>query len=312
MKKLFTDFLCQKAKENTKKILCPESDDRVITAAKICAEKKIAHMILFGKGSMQTNTYLEVLDPDSIRDDYVQKYYDMRKHKNITQEDAKIALKDNMTLATMMLSEGRVDGVVAGANTTTADTIRPAFQLIKADKEFSLISSCFFMCFESGVKLFADCAVNPNPNAELLSKIAMQTARTALAFSIEPRIAMISYSTGDSAKGESVDKVKAAVAIIKEKQKELLVDGPLQYDAAINIEIAKKKAPASKVAGNASIFIFPDLNTGNTTYKAVQQSSNIICIGPLLQGLNKPVNDLSRGASIEDIVYTIAMTAIQG
>jgi phosphate acetyltransferase len=311
MTEKFTDYLYRKAKANVKRILCPESDERVIEAARICAHKEMAHMVIFSKTQESKNAFLEVIDPDTIREEFVEGYFELRKHKNITLEDARGALKDDMVLATMMLKEGRVDGVVAGASTTTADTIRPAFQLIKAKKGFCLISSCFFMCFGSGVKLFADCAVNPNPDASWLAEIAIQTAETAEAFDMEAKIAMISYSTGSSGKGEDVEKVRKAVQIVKEKRADLVIDGPLQYDAAINASIAKKKAPESKVAGQANILIFPDLNTGNATYKAVQQSSNIVCIGPLLQGLNKSVNDLSRGATVEDVIYTIALTSIQ-
>lgn len=317
----FTQYLSIRAKEKKKTILMPESDERIIKAASICVEKKIAKIVLFGKkeklqASMQEKGYytdndLIIVDPEDIRSEFVDSYYELRKHKNITLEGAKEALKDNMTLAMMMLYDNRVDGLVAGASTSTADTIRPAFQIIKAKKGYSLVSSSFFMCFNEGVKLFSDCAVNPNPDAQELAQIAIQTAETAREFEIDPLIAMISYSTGASGKGQDVEKVKEAVDIIKKLKPELQVDGPLQYDAAINTAIAKKKAPDSKVAGKASILIFPDLNTGNSTYKAVQQSAQIVCVGPLLQGMNKPVNDLSRGASVEDIVYTVALTAIQ-
>ena len=317
----FIEKLALKARKDKKMILMPESDDRIFEAASLCVKKKIARVMIFGEkqrlhGIMKKNKYyfnddLVIVNPDDVRDNFVQSFYELRKKKNITQEDAKSALKDDITLAMMMLHENKVDGVVAGASTSTANIIKPAFQIIKAKKEYSLVSSTFFMCFNEGVKLFSDCAVNPNPDEQGLADIAIQTANTAKEFDIEPLVAMISYSTGMSGKGQDVEKVKKAVNIINKSREDLIVDGPLQYDAAINSSIAKKKAPDSRVAGKATIFIFPDLNTGNSTYKAVQQSAKIVCIGPLLQGMNKPVNDLSRGASVDDIVYTLALTAIQ-
>jgi len=204
-----------------------------------------------------------------------------------------------------------VDGLVAGSINTTANTIRPALQLIKVAEGFSLVSSIFFMCLPEEVLIYGDCAVNPEPTAPELADIAIQSADSATAFGIEPRIAMISYSTGVSGKGSDVEKVREATALVKQRRPELLIDGPLQYDAAQNETVAKQKAPDSPVAGRANVFIFPDLNTGNTTYKAVQRSANVLSIGPMMQGLKKPVNDLSRGALIDDIVYTIALTAIQ-
>lgn len=211
----------------------------------------------------------------------------------------------------MMLQLGQVDGLVSGAVNTTANTIRPALQLIKTAPNSSLVSSIFFMLLPDQVLVYGDCAINPEPNAEQLADIAIQSADSAKAFDIEPRVAMISYSTGSSGHGADVEKVAKATEIAKAKRPDLIIDGPLQYDAAIMENVAKKKAPNSPVAGKATVFIFPDLNTGNTTYKAVQRSANLVSIGPMLQGMNKPVNDLSRGALVDDIVYTIALTAIQ-
>ena len=211
----------------------------------------------------------------------------------------------------MMIENNEVDGLVSGAVHTTANTIRPPLQIIKTAPGSSLVSSVFFMLLPEQVLVYGDCAINPDPTAEQLAEIAIQSSDTAKAFGIEPKVAMISYSTGSSGKGADVDKVREATRIAKEKRPDLVIDGPLQYDAAIMANVAASKAPNSPVAGKATVFIFPDLNTGNTTYKAVQRSANLVSIGPMLQGMRKPVNDLSRGALVDDIVYTIAITAIQ-
>ena len=211
----------------------------------------------------------------------------------------------------MMVECGYADGMVSGAIHSTADTIRPALQIIKTKEGVSIVSSVFFMCFETKVLVYGDCAINEDPNAQELADIAIASADTAKTFGITPKVAMLSYSTGESGHGADVDKVRAATAIVKEKRPDLLVEGPIQYDAAINKEVARIKLPNSKVAGEATVFIFPDLNTGNNTYKAVQRSSGAIAIGPVIQGLKKPVNDLSRGCLVEDIVNTVAITAIQ-
>jgi len=210
-----------------------------------------------------------------------------------------------------MLALDEVDGLVSGALHTTANTVRPAFQLIGTNADAKLVSSIFFMCLPDQVVVYADCAINPEPNTEELADIAIQSADSTKRFGIEPRIAMISYSTGESGTGSDVEKVRAATALVRKLRPDLVVDGPMQYDAAANMAVGKSKAPGSLVAGKANVFIFPDLNTGNTTYKAVQRNAHVVSIGPMLQGLKKPVNDLSRGASVEDIVYTIALTAIQ-
>ena len=234
-----------------------------------------------------------------------------RKHKNLTEPMALAQLEDNVVLGTMMLAQDEVDGLVSGAIHTTANTIRPALQLIKTAPNAKLVSSVFFMGLPDQVLVYGDCAVNPDPGPEELADIAIQSAESAMQMNIPVRIAMLSYSTGESGSGADVEKVREATAIVRERRPDLVVDGPLQYDAATTASVAKSKAPDSPVAGQATVLIFPDLNTGNTTYKAVQRSANVISIGPMLQGLAKPVNDLSRGALVEDIVYTIALTAIQ-
>ena len=233
------------------------------------------------------------------------------RHKGLTPEDAAELLNDNVWLGTVMLALGEVDGLVSGAVHSTANTIRPALQIIRTKQGAKVVSSIFFMCLPEQVLVYGDCAVNPDPDAETLADIAIQSADSAERFGIPARVAMISYSTGESGSGADVDKVREATRIAKGKRPDLLLDGPLQYDAASMADVAATKAPDSPVAGRATVFIFPDLNTGNTTYKAVQRSANVISIGPMLQGLRRPVNDLSRGALVEDIVYTIAITAIQ-
>ena len=229
----------------------------------------------------------------------------------MTKEIAIEWLKDDIVLATMMLHQGDVDGLVAGAVHSTASTIRPALQIIKTKPDISKVSSLFFMCMPGSVLVFADCAINPNPTVDELADIALMASQTAEDFGIQPRVAMLSYSTGASGAGSDVDKVIAATKKVRDMHPTLILDGPLQYDAAINPEVGKLKAPDSPVAGNASVLVFPDLNTGNTTYKAVQRSADIVCVGPVLLGLNSPVNDLSRGCNVKDIMYTIAITAIQ-
>jgi len=235
---------------------------------------------------------------------------ELRKGK-INDIQAKEQLQDTVVLGTMMLALDQVDGLVSGAVHTTANTVRPAFQLIKTAPEYSLVSSVFFMLLPDEVYVYGDCAINPDPDAQQLAEIAIQSADSARAFGIDPRIAMISYSTGTSGTGADVDKVREATEIARQRRPDLLIDGPLQYDAASVESVGRQKAPESPVAGRANVFIFPDLNTGNTTYKAVQRAANVVSVGPMLQGLNKPVNDLSRGALVDDIVFTIALTAIQ-
>lgn len=235
----------------------------------------------------------------------------MRKSKGLSHQGASDAMIHSNYFATMMVECGYADGMVSGAIHSTADTMRPALQIIKTPENISIVSSIFFMCFETKVLVYGDCAINQDPDASTLADIAIASANTAKLFDIEPKVAMLSYSTGESGSGAEVRKVKEATQIVKQKAPDLLVEGPIQYDAAINKEVAQKKLPNSQVAGEATVFIFPDLNTGNNTYKAVQRSSGAVAIGPIIQGLKKPVNDLSRGCLVADIVNTIAITAIQ-
>jgi len=314
--------LVQLAQAAKKKVVLPEGEEpRTIQAAAICQERGIAQCILLGKQDtieqvaeslgVRLPKGLQILDPDSIRAQYIEPMVELRKHKNLTAPMAEAQLEDTVVLGTMMLALDQVDGLVSGAIHTTANTIRPALQLIKTAPNAKLVSSIFFMLLPEQVMVYGDCAVNPDPNDEELADIALQSADSATAFGIEPKVAMISYSTGSSGSGSDVEKLRSATTLAQAKRPELLIDGPLQYDAATTASVAASKAPNSPVAGQASVVIFPDLNTGNTTYKAVQRSANVVSIGPMLQGLAKPVNDLSRGALVEDIVYTIALTAIQ-
>ena len=315
--------LVQRAITARKRVVLPEGDEpRTIQAAAICQERGIAECILLGKketieqvardNGIELPAGLIIMEPEHILGRYVEPMVELRKHKGLSAPMAEAQLEDTVVLGTMMLAQGEVDGLVSGAVHTTANTIRPAFQLIKPSRDSGgLVSSVFFMLLPDQVLVYGDCAVNPNPDAEALANIAIQSADSAVAFGIEPRIAMISYSTGSSGMGEDVERVREATRLVREKRPDLVVDGPMQYDAATVESVARSKAPDSDVAGRATVFIFPDLNTGNTTYKAVQRSADVISVGPMLQGLNKPVNDLSRGALVDDIVYTIALTAIQ-
>ena len=313
--------LVQKSIAAKKRIVLPEGDEpRTVQAAAICQARGIAQCILLAKpesvaavaqarGIVLPND-LQIIDPDSIREQYIEPMVERRKGK-LDALQAKAQLQDTVVLGTMMLALDEVDGLVSGAIHTTANTVRPAFQLIKTAPNYSLVSSIFFMLLPDEVYVYGDCAINPDPNAEQLAEIAIQSADSAKAFGLDPRIAMISYSTGTSGTGADVDKVRLATEIAQQRRPDLLIDGPLQYDAASVESVGRQKAPDSKVAGRANVFIFPDLNTGNTTYKAVQRAANVVSVGPMLQGLNKPVNDLSRGALVDDIVFTIALTAIQ-
>ena len=315
--------LIQKARSMVKRIVLPEGDEpRTIRAAVICEEKGIARCVLLGKrdivedvattqGINKLPASLEIVDPDAIREKYVAPMVELRKSKGLTPQQALAQLEDNVVLGTMMLAVGDVDGLVSGAVHTTASTVRPALQLIKTAPGSSIVSSVFFMLMPDQVLVYGDCAINPNPTAEELAEIAKQSADSAVAFGIQPKIAMLSYSTGASGTGNDVEKVRKATDLARQIDPELVIDGPLQYDAASVAEVGRQKAPDSLVAGQATVFIFPDLNTGNTTYKAVQRSANVVSVGPMLQGLRKPVNDLSRGALVDDIVFTVALTAIQ-
>lgn len=314
--------LIQKARNANKRIVLPEGEEpRTISAAIVCEEKGIARCVLLGKRAviegiaaaqgLTIPDSLEILDPEEIRARYVAPMVELRKSKGLTEIQALRQLEDNVVLGTMMLAIDEVDGLVSGAIHTTANTIRPALQLIKTAPGSSIVSSVFFMLMPEQVLVYGDCAVNPNPDAEQLAEIAAQSAYSAKAFGIEPKVAMISYSTGQSGTGIDVDKVRSATEIARARHPQLMIDGPLQYDAASVLEVGQQKAPGSLVAGQATVFVFPDLNTGNTTYKAVQRSADVVSVGPMLQGLRKPVNDLSRGALVDDIVFTIALTAIQ-
>jgi phosphate acetyltransferase len=318
----FRHKLTRLAQHAGKTIVLPEGDEpRTIKAAAICCERNIANCILLAEpeavhriAKQQGITLpsgISIQRPEELHDKYVASLVELRKHKGMTELIAREALQDNVVLGTMMLYHGHVDGLVSGAVHTTANTIRPALQLIKTAPGASIVSSIFFMLLPEQVVVYGDCAINPDPTAEELADIAIQSADSAALFGIEPKVAMLSYSTGDSGTGADVEKVKKATKLAQQKRPDLLIDGPMQYDAAVIENVAAKKAPNSKVAGQATVFIFPDLNTGNTTYKAVQRSANLISIGPMLQGMRKPVNDLSRGALVDDIVYTIALTAIQ-
>ena len=314
--------LTELARAANKRIVLPEGDEpRTIKAAILCAERGIAECILLANPEevkrvaesqgVKLVKGITVVDPASVRENYVARLVELRKAKGMTETMAREQLEDNVVLGTMMLEANEVDGLVSGAVHTTANTIRPPMQIIKTAPGSSIISSIFFMLLPDQVLVYGDCAVNPDPTAEQLAEIAIQSAESAKSFGIEPKVAMISYSTGSSGSGADVEKVKEATRIAKEKRPDLLIDGPLQYDAAVMEDVARSKAPNSPVAGQATVFIFPDLNTGNTTYKAVQRSADLVSIGPMLQGMRKPVNDLSRGALVDDIVYTIALTAIQ-
>ena len=325
--KMFEFGLLQKARTHKQHIVLPEGEDeRILRAADILLRREVVDITLLGDEHLiqerivQLNLNLsgaKIIDPlkSELFEDYVAIYYKLRQHKGITMENAKDIISDVGYFGTMMTYKGHADGMVSGALHTTGATIRPAFEIIKTKPGFSIVSSVFLMCLADRVFVYGDCAVNPNPNAKQLAEIAISSAQTAITFGIDPRVAMLSYSTGESGKGADVDRVREATQIAKEIAKEtypdLKLEGPIQYDAAVDLAVAKTKMPDSEVAGKATVFIFPDLNTGNNTYKAVQRSAGAVAIGPILQGLNHPVNDLSRGCTIPDIVNTVAITAIQ-
>jgi phosphate acetyltransferase len=320
---MFEYKLFERARLNKKRIILTESsDERILRAAEIILRREVADIILIGREKEIRDNYMRLgldLGHATIIDhqnsdymkEFVDAFFDMRKAKGLTLQAAEDAMQHANYFSTMMVHLGYADGMVSGATHSTADTIRPALQIIKTTPGISIVSSVFFMCLSTKVLVYGDCAVNQDPNAEELAQIALSSAKTALAFGIEPRVAMLSYSTGESGSGADVEKVREATNRVKSKNPEMLIEGPIQYDAAIDKEVALAKLPNSEVAGNATVFIFPDLNTGNNTYKAVQRSSDAVAIGPILQGLNKPINDLSRGCVVEDIVNTVAITAIQ-
>jgi len=320
---MFEYALFERARRDRKKVVLPESnDERILRATEILLRRDVADIILLGveEEVRQKSASLgldiskaTIIDPltSPLMEEFVTSFYEMRKAKGLALDVARDSMMMKNYFGTMMVYHGYADGMVSGAIHTTQETIRPALQIIKTKPGISIVSSLFFMCLDTRVLVYGDCAVNQDPNAEELAQIAISSADTAKMFGIEPKIAMLSYSTGDSGKGEEVEKVRQATNIVKETRPDLMVEGPIQYDAAIDPSVAKTKLPNSKVAGAATIFIFPDLNTGNNTYKAVQRSSGAVAIGPVLQGLRKPVNDLSRGCLVPDIVNTVAITAIQ-
>ncbi|AGF77094.1 phosphate acetyltransferase [Desulfocapsa sulfexigens DSM 10523] len=320
---MFEYGLFERARSAKKHIVLPEaSDERILRATEILLRRNVVDITLLGKPEEITahaaSLGLDIkkarlIDPSTseLTEEFIQTFYKLRKHKNMTPDGARDAMSNLSYFGTMMVYEGMADGMVSGAIHTTADTIRPALQIIKTIPGISVVSSVFLMCLDTRVLVYGDCAVNPDPNAAQLAEIAISSADTATTFGIEPRLAMLSYSTGASGKGVDVEKVRTATTMAREKRPDLLIEGPIQYDAAIDLAVAKTKMPDSLVAGRATVFIFPDLNTGNNTYKAVQRSSGAVAIGPVLQGLKKPVNDLSRGCLVADIVNTVAITAIQ-
>ena len=323
--RMFLYNLYNRAKKNKKHIVLPEgNDERILRATARLIGLDIVDITLLGneKEIKKTVTKLgipfrfdkvNIINPNNSEycKDYVNTLLELRKHKNINLDAAKDMMADVSYFGTMMVYKGHADGMVSGATHTTQHTIRPALQFIKTKPGVSVVSSVFFMCLEDRVSVFGDCAINPNPTSEQLAEIAISSAQSSIAFGIEPKVAMLSYSSGTSGKGEDVDRVKKATDLVKESHPELKIEGPIQYDAAVDMNIGRSKLPNSEVAGQASVLIFPDLNTGNNTYKAVQRETGAIAIGPMLQGLNKPVNDLSRGCTVDDIFNTVIITAIQ-
>ncbi len=320
---MFEYSLFQQARQERKHIVLPEGeDDRILQAAEILRLRDVVDLTILGEESRLRSRAATLglkldgvtfIDPQTstLRDEFAETFFALRKHKGITMDRAFDTMSDVSYFGTMMVYRNMVDGMVSGAVHTTAHTIRPAFQFIGTPADVLLVSSVFLMCLETRVLVYGDCAVNPNPNSEQLAEIAISSAKTAHMFGIEPIVAMLSYSSGTSGSGADVEQVRKAVEIARQRRPDLKIDGPIQYDAAIDATVASKKMPDSEVAGRATVFIFPDLNTGNNTYKAVQRSSGAVAIGPVLQGLNKPVNDLSRGCLVADIVNTVAITAIQ-
>jgi len=323
--RMFQYGLMKRARTAKKHIVMPEgTDERILSAAVQLVELDIVKITLLGdlekvkEKAVQHSIPLDlskvaIIDPvkSEYFEDYVETFYELRKHKNVNRDIAKDWMADVSYFGTMMIYKGHADGMVSGAAHTTQHTIRPALQFIKTKPGVSVVSSVFFMCLEDRVSVFGDCAINPNPSATELAEIAISSAESSLAFGIEPKIAMLSYSSGTSGKGADVDRVREATEIVKKERPDLKIEGPIQYDAAVDAAVGKSKLPNSEVAGQASVLIFPDLNTGNNTYKAVQRETGALAIGPMLQGLNKPVNDLSRGCTVEDIFNTVIITAIQ-
>jgi phosphate acetyltransferase len=322
---MFQYRLLQWAKRQRRHIVLPEgNDDRILRAAAQLLDQDIVDLTILGDPSEVAASakrlglnlpagHLRILDPAASEyyADYVETFYQLRKEKGVNQDMARDLLRDVSYFGSMMVYKGHADGMVSGAVHTTQHTIRPALQFIKTKPGVSVVSSVFFMCLPDRVAVFGDCAVNPNPTAEQLAEIAISSADSSQAFGIEPRVAMLSYSSGTSGAGAEVDKVRQATELVRQKRPDLKVEGPIQYDAAVDPLVGRQKLPGSEVAGQASVLIFPDLNTGNNTYKAVQRETGALAIGPVLQGLNKPVNDLSRGCTVDDVFNTVVITAIQ-
>ncbi|MGC5288044.1 phosphate acetyltransferase [Micromonospora sp. DT231] len=320
---MFENELIDRARSQPRHLVLPEgTEERILRAAEILLRRGVAELTLLGRPDDITRRTRElgidlgdanVVDPvtSGWRDDFADEYARLRAHRGVTAELAHDIVAQPNYFGTLMVATGRADGMISGATHTTAATIRPAFEIIRTVPEVSVASSVFFMLLADRVLVYGDCAVNRDPDAAQLADIAISSADTAARFGIEPRVAMLSYSTGSSGAGEDVEKVATATALVRERRPDLLVEGPIQYDAAIDPAVAATKLPGSPVAGQATVFIFPDLNTGNNTYKAVQRSAGAVAVGPVMQGLRRPVNDLSRGATVPDIVNTVAITAIQ-
>jgi len=321
--KMFEFSLIKRARESKQTIVLPEGGERrILQAAEILINRDVADLILLGSTEQIEKNIaalglaidnIQIIDPATSKyfEEYVETYYSLRKHKGITKDNARDVMSGVNHFGTMMVYKGHADGMVSGAIHSTLNTVRPSLEFVKTKPGSTIMSSVIFMCLEDQVLAYGDCAVNPRPTAEQLAEIAIESAKTARLFGVEPRVALLSYSSGDSGIGDEVEKVKKAVEIAHQLEPDLPLEGPIQYDAAVDPEVAKTKMPNSKIAGRATVFIFPDLNTGNNTYKAVQRSTNAVAIGPIMQGLNKPVNDLSRGCQVPDIVNTVAITAIQ-
>ncbi|AZQ73620.1 phosphate acetyltransferase [Streptomyces abikoensis] len=320
---MFEHELIERSRSARRRVVLPEgTEERVLRAADVLLRRDVCDLILLGeedairKRAAELSIDLadaQLIDPATspLRERFAEIYAKVRAHKGMTVELAHDVVADVSYFGTLMVQEGLADGMVSGAVHSTAATIRPAFEIIKTAPGAQIVSSVFFMCLADRVLVYGDCAVNPDPNAEQLADIAIQSAETAEQFGVEPRVAMLSYSTGTSGSGADVDKVRKATELVRERRPDLLVEGPIQYDAAVDARVAATKLPGSEVAGKATVLVFPDLNTGNNTYKAVQRSAGAVAVGPVLQGLRKPVNDLSRGALVQDIVNTVAITAIQ-
>ena len=320
---MFESALLERARAERRRIVLPEGDDdRILRAASTLLSRQVADLTILGDEERVRARAAElgldldaaqILDPatSELLEPFAEEYARLRAHKGMTIDRAREIVRDVSYFGTMMVHTGHADGMVSGAAHTTAHTIKPSFEIIRTKPGTSIVSSVFLMCLADRVLVYGDCAVNPDPTAEQLADIAISSAATAAQFDVAPRVAMLSYSTGQSGAGADVEKVRTATQLVRERRPDLFVEGPIQYDAAVDASVAKTKLPDSDVAGRATVFIFPDLNTGNNTYKAVQRSAGAVAIGPVLQGLNKPVNDLSRGALVQDIVNTVAITAVQ-